>query len=96
MDNAFFWFELGKFKCCVINDGTWIMSDPDARKSPPPPGAQTGNRIDIMSLFVRTGEHRILIDTGFGKGSKPDAGKLLQNLEAAGIAVPEIDMLRIS
>jgi glyoxylase-like metal-dependent hydrolase (beta-lactamase superfamily II) len=43
-----------------------------------------------ICLMVDTGEHRVLIDTG-ANGLGPSTGKLLQNLQAEGIAREDID-----
>jgi glyoxylase-like metal-dependent hydrolase (beta-lactamase superfamily II) len=43
-----------------------------------------------ICLVIDTGEHRVLVDTGAGS-LVPSTGKLLQNLEAAGIAREDID-----
>ena len=43
-----------------------------------------------ICLVVNTGKHQVLVDTGAG-GLDPNTGKLLQNLQAAGIAPGDID-----
>ena len=43
-----------------------------------------------ICLVVNTGEHLVLVDTGAG-GLAPTTGKLIQNLQTAGIAPEEID-----
>ena len=45
-----------------------------------------------ICLLVNTGEHLVLVDTGAGSLG-PDTGRLLQNLEAEGIAPEDIDMV---
>ncbi|MBU4426555.1 MAG: MBL fold metallo-hydrolase [Proteobacteria bacterium] len=45
-----------------------------------------------ICLLVNTGEHRVLVDTG-ADGLDPNTGKLLQNLQAEGIAPEDIDMV---
>lgn len=45
-----------------------------------------------ICLFVNTGRHRVLVDTGTG-GLDPNSGRLLQNLQANGIAPEDIDMV---
>jgi glyoxylase-like metal-dependent hydrolase (beta-lactamase superfamily II) len=51
--------------------------------------------IDVMCLLVKTRKHTILLDTGCG-GEEPAAGKLLQNLQSAGIPCAEIDTVILS
>jgi len=43
-----------------------------------------------ICLVVNTGKHQVLVDTGAG-GLGPNTGKLLQNLQAGGIAPEDID-----
>ena len=43
-----------------------------------------------ICLVVNTGKHQVLVDTGAG-GLDPNTGKLLQNLQAGGIAPGDID-----
>lgn len=43
-----------------------------------------------ICLVVNTGKHRVLVDTGAG-GLAPSTGKLLRNLQAAGITPEDID-----
>jgi glyoxylase-like metal-dependent hydrolase (beta-lactamase superfamily II) len=43
-----------------------------------------------ICLVIDTGEHRVLVDTGAGNLA-PSTGKLLQNLQAVGIARQDID-----
>lgn len=57
------------------------------------PGEQL---IDVMCLLVKTGKHTVLIDTGCGIGLDPNAGKLMQNLQTAGISCTEIDTVILS
>ena len=48
-----------------------------------------------ICMIVNTGEHRVLVDTG-ADGLGPNTGKLLQNLEARGIAPEDIDTVIIT
>lgn len=45
-----------------------------------------------ICLVVKTGEHRVLVDTG-ADGLGPNTGRLLQNLQAEGVAPEDIDMV---
>jgi glyoxylase-like metal-dependent hydrolase (beta-lactamase superfamily II) len=45
-----------------------------------------------ICLLVDTGTHRVLLDTGAGAVT-PGAGKLMQNLRAAGVAPDDIDIV---
>jgi glyoxylase-like metal-dependent hydrolase (beta-lactamase superfamily II) len=48
-----------------------------------------------ICLFVDTGEHRVLVDTGAGNLG-PTTGKLIQNLRAVGISPEDIDTVVIT
>lgn len=48
-----------------------------------------------ICLYVDTGEHRVLVDTGAGNLA-PTTGKLIQNLRACGIAPEDIDTIVIT
>lgn len=45
-----------------------------------------------ICLLINTGEHQVLVDTG-ADGLDPNTGRLLQNLQAEGIAPEDIDMV---
>ncbi len=45
-----------------------------------------------ICVVIKTDEHRVLVDTG-ADGLGPNTGKLLQNLQAEGIAPEDIDMV---
>jgi glyoxylase-like metal-dependent hydrolase (beta-lactamase superfamily II) len=94
MKTASYAFKLGDFNCWVINDG----------KVPVPDTIQelhsNGNIIDLdtMVLLVKTQNHKVLFDTGWGVGAEaaPLAGLLTRNLEAIGTRREEIDTIIFS
>jgi glyoxylase-like metal-dependent hydrolase (beta-lactamase superfamily II) len=93
MSDAVFHFAIGQFKCMVINDGT-LSDDPSSTSaSDSRPDADKGQIHGLNCLFVDTGEHKILIDTGCGDGFQTSAGKMLRNLEAASIKRTDIDRI---
>jgi glyoxylase-like metal-dependent hydrolase (beta-lactamase superfamily II) len=47
----------------------------------------------LNCLFINSGDHKILIDTGCGDGFQSTAGWLAQNLEAEGIRRADIDRI---
>ena len=67
-------FQIGLFECQVINDGAIKKPDTD-----------TEGILSMDCLFIRTGENAVIIDTGWGVGVGVHDGKLVQNLQAAGI-----------
>jgi glyoxylase-like metal-dependent hydrolase (beta-lactamase superfamily II) len=76
-------FNLGDLECMVVSDGTNFK-----------PEIKTD--IDTLSLLVRTKAHTVLIDTGWGIGMQPDTGKLIQNLQVAGIQCRDVDTVIFS
>jgi glyoxylase-like metal-dependent hydrolase (beta-lactamase superfamily II) len=92
MTDDIFKFDLGKFKCLVVSDGK-LGPPPDSPNAPKSVTGENGERLDLASLLIDTGEHKILIDTGFGTEIEPDAGKLVGNLKKAGIKTTDIDMI---
>lgn len=99
MENKYYRFEIGKFECFVVTDGT-IMTPiklPDdiaGKVAHYTPGV--GQVMEVNSLVIRTGKNNVLIDTGMGAGNEATAGKLLENLKAAGIKPAEIDTVVLS
>lgn len=98
---AVYHFKVGDFKTMVVSDGT-LSFPPNFFVPKADPNAVTAVLKEhflstkdvfahINALYIETDEHKVLIDTGAGNGSGPTAGHLLENLEAAGIAAPEID-----
>src|SRR5277367_88871 len=99
---------LGDFELTIISDGTYFL-DGGAFFGVIPKTmwskkviADEQNRVDagLNSLLVRTGEKNILIETGIGN-KLPDKlvqiykqpAKLLDNLNAAGVAPEDIDIV---
>lgn len=101
MKNNSFLFELGNFKCIAVSDGTFTYSDQSFYQNAPKEQLQKVFReYDLQSgqittpytcLFIDTGKHRILIDTGMGAGVVPSVGNLLMNLHEEGIEGTDID-----
>ena len=98
---AVYHFKVGDFKAMVVSDGT--LSFPASFFVPKAdPNAVTAVLTDhflstedvfahVNALYLETDEHQVLIDTGSGDAFGPTAGHLLENLQAAGVAVTDID-----
>ena len=84
MSDTAFHFDIGKFRCLAVKDGT--ITD----QSSPGRPVQVHH---VNCLFVDTGKHKILVDTGCGEGFQPTAGRLLSNLKAEGIKPADIDRI---
>lgn len=105
MGKESFHFQLGTFRCMVVNDGNSPYSDPapiffaNAPKEHLKKALKDHN-LDISkwreyvspypSVLINTGQHRVLVDTGEGN-LEPTTGKLIPNLRAEGIAPEDID-----
>ena len=99
-------FMIGSFDCIMLGDGTFsypvnsfFVNAPQERLEQVlqdnniPPGEIT---VPWTSLFINTGQHFVLVDTGAGAGAVPTAGRLLQNLQAEGIEPTDIDVVIIT
>jgi glyoxylase-like metal-dependent hydrolase (beta-lactamase superfamily II) len=95
VNNTFYRFNIGKFECTVIHDGILMIPDTIHKKPFNPLDPNSGIAIDVLSLLINTGEHRVLMDTGCGVG-KSTAGKLLPNMKLAGINSADIDIVIIT
>jgi len=71
--------QVGQLDCRVFSDG--YLTLPGERK------------MDVNILFIRTGNHRILVDTGCGVSPQKGAGRLVENLAAGGIKPADVDMI---
>lgn len=119
MSTGSYRFPLGKFECFAISDGSFNY--PLASFFANAPGDELEKTlhqhnlpIDHIStpytcLFVDTGQHKVLIDTGAGNLSESAAkffpsvdhtttvtGQLLQNMRAVGIEPGDIDVVVIT
>lgn len=105
-NSAVYHFKVGDFKAMVVSDGT--LSFPASFFVPSAdPNAVTAVLEDhflspenifahINALYIETDEHKALIDTGAGNGYGPTAGRLLENLQAAGVAASDIDTVLLT
>jgi len=98
-------FNIGSFKCSVIRDTISPMELEFLFSNTPVDQLQQllnqykiqpGKVMDVMCLFIRTPDHNILIDTGWGVSSQPDTGKLVENLQLQKIQPEEIDTIILS
>ena len=92
-------FSVGDIQCIAISDGTfsypanWVFSNvpqeqlEDSLRDHDLPSNKVVT--PYTCLLVKTGKHKILIDTGAG-GMAPTTGDLLKQLQAEGITPEEI------
>jgi len=102
-------FQLGKFRCDLISDGTlWLDGGTMFGVVPRtiwqkvrPPDEQNRVRLGANSLLLRNGKRTILVETGIG--SKPrqrravwhsiEAGHLLEGLAGVGCQPESVDLV---
>jgi glyoxylase-like metal-dependent hydrolase (beta-lactamase superfamily II) len=92
--------KVGAFDVTIVSDGT--LNVPLSFSLPETPPAdvaalfrahglpESGSPSQTNAVLISSGRERILIDAGSGPGFQPTAGKLQDNLEAAGIAPDSI------
>jgi glyoxylase-like metal-dependent hydrolase (beta-lactamase superfamily II) len=103
--NQSFRFNIGRFECLVIRDTISPMEleflfsgtpKEKLRKLLNQHNIPPGRVFDVMCVVIKTGDHTILIDTGWGASQKPDQGKLIENLKLQGIQGGDIDTVILS
>ncbi len=105
MNTESFRFKVGVFECIAVSDGGftypagWFFAgvpqeryEQVLRENNLPPEQIT---TPYICLVINTGGQWVLVDTGAG-GLAPSTGKLLQNLQAEGIAPGDIDTVILS
>lgn len=102
-------FAVGDFECLAVSDGALVSEPPElpgpilfANATPAEVDAavvESGGSTpwttwteQITCLLIDTGWQRILVDTGAG-ALDPGTGQLTQNLAAAGVTPPDIDVV---
>jgi len=103
--NESFRFNIGHFECLVMRDTISPMeldvlfpniTATQLQQLFTQYNIQPGEIMDVMCLFIRTGDHAILIDTGWGVWPQPIPGNLVQNLQLEGIQCQDIDTIILS
>jgi glyoxylase-like metal-dependent hydrolase (beta-lactamase superfamily II) len=82
MLEAGFRIDIGDYKGIIFSDGTLVNQD-----------SENEEVFGLSCLFIDSGDHKILIDTGCGDGFQSTAGWLVKNLEAGGIRCADIDRI---
>ncbi len=103
-------FKVGTFKCTAVSDGTFTYPNPAPFLFANAPRERLkqvlrGHNLQpeewaewtspYICLVINTGENLVLVDTG-ADGLGPNTGRLLQNLQAEGIAPGNIDTVVIT
>ena len=98
-------FQLDDFECFCLSDGSMDYPLQNFFANVPAPEIEAALReqnlpTDYITtpytyLYVNTNEHQVLVDMGAGRLG-PRTGKLLQNMQAAGIKPDDIDTIVIT
>ena len=93
-------FKLGAFGCAVINDFSVQMPLQDLVANADEQGAlkhnlQAEETLCYDCLFIDTGQHKVLVDSGQGS-RRENKGRLLQGLLTLGIRPADIDLVAIT
>jgi glyoxylase-like metal-dependent hydrolase (beta-lactamase superfamily II) len=105
MESRFHAFQVGSFNGVIVSDGGFPheqgstfpfanASEDDIQRAVA--GYTGSNELSFNCLFIDTGAHRVLVDTGSGPDQQENAGFLLGSLELAGIAPESIDTVIIT
>lgn len=103
---GYYRFPVGDFEVTVVSDG-WLRLEPLSLFSPNAPEEEladvlsgsflpTDHVVAQMNLtVVNTGDHLVLFDTGLGQ-ARATGGRIVENLQAAGIDPEQIDTVVIT
>jgi glyoxylase-like metal-dependent hydrolase (beta-lactamase superfamily II) len=93
-------FRLGAFECAVINDFSMHMPLQDLVANADEQGAlehnlQAEETVCYDCLFINTGQHKVLVDSGQGS-RREHKGRLLQGLLTLGVQPSDVDLVAIT
>jgi glyoxylase-like metal-dependent hydrolase (beta-lactamase superfamily II) len=103
--NNSFHFKIGQFEALAIRDSispmaiTSLFPDLSAinlQKLFNRYNFKLADIFEVICLLIRTNQHLILIDTGWGTGWNANSGKLIRILQREGIRRSEIDTIILS
>jgi glyoxylase-like metal-dependent hydrolase (beta-lactamase superfamily II) len=95
-------FKMGNFNCMSILDSVWELNLSELYPEVPKEefeqiyhqySIKPIKKFDISCLFLKSSEHNILIDTGWGESTLPKTGLLITNMRNAGVKPEDIDIV---
>ena len=100
-------FKVGEFEVVAVHDGIAVrdlpkgfvrgVQDADVVRAYEEIGVTGGKLANTFTaLAINTGKQVILIDTGFADNGGPTTGRISANLQAAGIAPRDVDIVLLS
>jgi glyoxylase-like metal-dependent hydrolase (beta-lactamase superfamily II) len=100
---GFYRLMIGDFRVTVLSDGTEprdlprIMSKPEeVRNELDAAHEKLPIELSINCFLIETGTKTIMVDTGAGEFSGPNAGRLIANLRAAGYRPEDVEVILLT
>jgi glyoxylase-like metal-dependent hydrolase (beta-lactamase superfamily II) len=100
---AIYRFKVGTMEVTAISDGglaipsTMFTGDKaEMSKALMGAGAQDPTPTPILTYLVNTGDKLVLVDTGYREVGGPTAGRMMQNLLAAGVKPEDVDVVALT
>lgn len=100
---GFFRFSLGEFEITIVSDGNLMLPASILATSIPEATLKTFLKNNYLSTdshmshtnlcLINTGKNLVLVDTGSGGNFQDSAGKVIENLEAAGYKAEDVDTI---
>jgi len=99
-------FRVGAIECVALSDGSEVTPAEDVVRGIPSEQwrqalvergySPTEATVYFNCLYIQAGQHRILVDAGWGQGGERRTGTLLDRLQDEDIAPADIDTLIIT
>ncbi len=99
-------FKVGTLKCIALSDGTEIVPAESVVKDVPAErwrqalldggSSPTESVVYFNCLTIQSGQQRILVDAGWGRGTQRRDGTLVDCLKIEGIAPADVDFIVIT
>ncbi len=103
---GFYRFPLGNFEITIISDGHLNLPANVFGKNVPEAEVKAFLKSNLQSIesyyahtnlcLINTGQKLYMIDAGSGRNFQPTAGRVIENLKAAGIAPEQIDAILLT
>jgi len=88
--------QIWKLQDTQISLKTSLLKDIDQPEAQKLNGGSEVQTTPVNVFLIKTPKHVVLVDTGVGKGSGDDSGKLLDQLKSIGIEPASIDLILLT